>query len=113
MPFINTKTNVTISKEQELKLKTRFGKAIEQIPGKTEARLMLDFESERRMYFSGGNTPMAMVEVKLFGSTSAKAYDNTTSALTEVLSQELGIEPSRIYVKYEECFNWGCGGKNF
>ena len=40
MPFINTKVNVAISKEQEILTKERLGKAIETLPGKTETWLM-------------------------------------------------------------------------
>ena len=36
MPFINTNTNVEISKEKELALKSKLGKAIE-ILGKSES----------------------------------------------------------------------------
>jgi len=41
MPFIDTKTNVTITKEKEKELKERLGKAISIIPGKSESWLML------------------------------------------------------------------------
>ncbi len=36
MPFISTKTNVTVSKEKETQLKERFGQAISIIPGKSK-----------------------------------------------------------------------------
>ena len=45
MPFINTNTNIEISKEQEITLKEKLGKAIE-ILGKSEGWLMLSFEDK-------------------------------------------------------------------
>ena len=39
MPFININTNVSVSKAQETAVKTRLGKAIELIPGKSESWL--------------------------------------------------------------------------
>lgn len=112
MPFIDTKTNVKITKEQETALKTGFGKAISLI-GKSEAWLMLNFESGCSMYFKGDDSPCAIAEVKLYGSASQSAYNALTAKLTELLSSTLSISPSRIYVKYDEIEYWGMGGHNF
>ncbi|MBR4048892.1 MAG: hypothetical protein IKK09_00180 [Clostridia bacterium] len=113
MPFIQTKTNVSISKEQEMSLKTAFGKAIELIPGKSERWLMLGFSDNERMWFVGDDASLAYISVKLFGSASDSAYDALTAKLTEIVSSELGVSASRIYVKYEEIDHWGWNGSNF
>lgn len=112
MPFINTITNKKISKENEINLKSQFGKAITLL-GKSESWLMLSFTHSDSMYFQGNNNLMAMVEVKLFGRASSNAYDNMTAKLTEIISNELEISPNRIYIKYEECSHWGWNGNNF
>ena len=36
-----------------------------------------------------------------------------TAAITQILSEELSLEPSRIYVQYEEVNHWGWNGRNF
>lgn len=113
MPFISTKTNVAVSQQQELNLKEAFGKAIELIPGKSERWLMLDFSDNARMWFSGDDAPLAYLSVKLFGKASSGVYDDLTAKLTTIVSGELGIPPTRIYVKYEEIDNWGWNGSNF
>lgn len=112
MPFINTKTNVSISKEQETALKTEFGKAISLI-GKSEAWLMLSFEGGSSLWFKGSDAPAAIAEVKLYGRASSSAYNSLTARLTEIISRELGVPAGRIYVKYEEVEYWGLGGSNF
>ncbi len=112
MPFINTKVNTAITKEQELTLKTEFGKAISLIR-KSEAWLMLNFEDNCRLYFRGEDSPAAIAEVKLYGRASASDYDALTAKLTEILSDTLGILPDRIYVKYDEIQTWGMNGSNF
>lgn len=114
MPYISTKTNVTISKDKEKAIKTKLGKAIELIPGKSENWLMLSFEDQCSLYFKGSSDqPIAFVEVKLFGSANSSAYDKLTSAITNILKEELEIAPNQIYVKYEEVQNWGWNGNNF
>ncbi|WP_416200898.1 MAG: Macrophage migration inhibitory factor (MIF) [Thermocaproicibacter melissae] len=114
MPSIQTKVNIPISKEQETKLKTKFGKAIELLPGKSERWLMLTFEDNCRMWFQGNDEPAtALVDVKLFGKASAEDYEKLTSALTQSLEEVLGISPARTYVRYEEVQYWGWNGSNF
>ena len=114
MPYISTKTNVSISKEKEVKIKSALGKAINILPGKSENWLMLSFEEECSMYFKGeSDKNIAFVEVKLFGKSSSDAYDKLTLEITGILNRELQIAPENIYVKYEEVSHWGYNGHNF
>lgn len=112
MPFISIKTNQTINSTSETNLKNKFGEAI-KILGKTESWLMINFEDEQKMYFKGDSTEgIAMVEIKLYGKACNVAYDDMTKEVTKVVSQELDIPSSNIYVKYEECAIWGYNGIN-
>lgn len=113
MPFINTKTTAEISNEQEILLKEKMGKAISLI-GKSESWLMLNFEDNCRLYFKGDNSKdIAIAEVALFGKASDSQYDAFTNELTKNISEILKIEPSNIYIKYEEVDHWGYNGFNF
>ena len=82
MPFINSKITKRITRDEEVIVKDRLGKASELIPGKSEAWLMVNFEPESHLYFKGSN-------------------------------DKDGIEPERIYVKYETTTSWGWNGGNF
>lgn len=111
MPFINTKVNFPLKKEDMDLLNNKYCDAITLL-GKSEAHLMLDFEDNRNMYFARENGfKMAIVEIKVFGKVHGQ--DDMTAEVTKILSDNFGIEPNNIYVKYEECFNWGMGGQNF
>lgn len=113
MPFISTKTNVTITPEKETVLKEKFGRAI-SILGKGEGWLMLDFEGGHSLWFKGKNEmPMAIVDISLFGKATESAYDRMTGEITDILASELGISKDCIYVKYEEVKYWGWNGNNF
>jgi len=114
MPCIEAKVNIKITKEKEEAIKSRLGKAIEIIPGKSENWLMISFEDECNLYFKGTNEPgIAFIEVKIFGKASSSAYDNLTAAITDIFHEELGISPLKIYIKYEEASQWGWNGSNF
>ena len=113
MPYIKTTTNVKIDNAKAEVLKAKLGKAIENFPGKSEAWLMISFDDEKKMYFKSSPEPCAISEVSVFGSINPAAADKMTVALTEILSDELGISPSRIYIKYDGISDWGWNGGNF
>lgn len=113
MPFINVKTNTAVSNEKEIALKTALGQAITAIPGKSENWLMVEIEPERKLYFKGDNAPAAMVEVSVFGSANSSAFNKLTDSICSILNEQLSIDCSRIYVKYEATQDWGWNGSNF
>lgn len=114
MPFINTKTNISLSRKQKEIVKKELGEAISIIPGKSEQWLMVGFEDSCPLYFAGDTLePCAMVEVKIFGTTTPEVYDKMTAKVTEIISQGLSIHPERIYIAYLNTPAWGYNGTNF
>ena len=112
MPFINVKTNSSVSKEKETTIKAQLGQAITAIPGKSEDWLMVGIEPEYILYFKGSDAPCAMVEVSILGSASAGALTNLTSNITDILTNNLNISADRIYIKYTQHPEWGWNGIN-
>ena len=115
MPFIDSKVSVKISEEQEKELKSRLGKAVSLLPGKSESWLMTGFQDDYHLYFRGDNSePMAFIEVRLFGSGSNKsAYSKMTAEITGIFQDVLGIAPDHMYIKYSATPDWGWSGSNF
>ena len=114
MPFIDTKLNIRLTREKEEILKTKLGEAISLFPGKSEYWLMLNFSDDCRMWFRGYDQfPIAMVEVKLFGSAEEEICSQVTATICELFRKELDISPDHVYVKYEMCDRWGWNGENF
>jgi len=113
MPYIATSTNVSISGRRKEAIKERMGRAIEIIPGKTEGWLMLSFRDNVSMFFKGEDDPCAICQVKLFGTADEATYEKLTEELTDILHDELDLDPDRIYVTYEEIGVWGWNGGNF
>ena len=114
MPFISTKTNVTVTKEKETQIKERLGKAISIIPGKSESWLMLAIEGDIPMYFRGDDSqPTAFIEVKIYGNASSDTYGKMTKELTGIYGDILGIAPDHMYIRYFGSEDWGWNGSNF
>ncbi len=113
MPCIQIQTNIAISPERETNIKTRLGKAIEVVPGKSEAWLMITFRSDAHIYFKGTNAPAAFVDVSVYGRDDARAFNALTAEICDILNDELNIPANRVYVKYSATSNWGWNGGNF
>lgn len=113
MPFIETKTNVSLAADKEVRLKSAFADCIAAIPGKTERWLMVSFEPDVHMYFGGSDAPCAMIRVEAFGKINDGDCRKVTAAMTACVSEILGIPGDRVYIRYEECDKWGWNGSNF
>lgn len=113
MPYIQTRTNVKIDKEKELRIKERLGRAISLL-GKSEDWLMIEFVPECNMYFGGDNNRLiAYVDIKIYGHGTRDSFNNMTREVTNILNEELGIDSNNVYVSYGEFDNWGFNGANF
>lgn len=114
MPFITARVNIPINKEQELKIKTELGKAIELVPGKSEEYLLLNIEDECHMYLRGdGDTSIAYIEAAIWGNEGHFGYDRFTGDVTKIFSEILDIPPDHVYIRYSDIPDWGVGGMNF
>lgn len=111
MPFIKCKVSCKVSSGQETGLKTRMGKAIELVPGKSEEYLLLEFEDNCRLWLRGDNSePVAYIEAAIFGNEPHYGYDTFSAEVTKAFADILGIRPDRIYIKYEDIQAWSVGG---
>ena len=113
MPYIELKTNITITEDRESILIKELGQAITAIPGKTENWLMLGFKGDMKMAFRGDTSPLAMIEIDLYGKADSTYYDILTRRVCDITSSTLSIPGERIYVKYREVEYWGYDGENF
>ena len=107
MPFIDARFSTPVDNAKEEIIKNRLGEAIKLI-GKSEAYLMVQIQSDCKLYFKGNkDDESAFFEVKLLGKSTKANYERLTAALCEIASQELSIPQNRVYVKFEEVEYWG------
>ena len=88
MPFIDVKTNVSVSEEKKDSIKSAMGKAITAIPGKSESWLMVGINDDYDLWFKGDKAPAAMVDVAIFGTASDNAFTTLTSHITGILTDQ-------------------------
>lgn len=112
MPFIKCKVSCELTREQEIELKRRIGTAIELVPGKSEAYMLLGFEDNCHLWLRGEqDAPIAYIEAAIFGNERHFGYDAFTAGITNAFAEVLGIQPDRVYIKYEDITAWGVSGQ--
>lgn len=111
MPYIRTSTNIKIDDNTLNNIKTKFGEAIKLL-GKSEDWLMLEFNDNMKMYFRGDNSKgIVFIDVKCLGNIINS--NEMTKTLTDIIHEELNIEPNQIYISYQGYSDWGYNGSNF
>ena len=116
MPVIHTYASTPIPDAVRESLKATWGEAIEAVPGKSETWLMCIFDENVPMYHGGtDDAPAAYVTVDVFarGAVNPSAWQKMTPVICDALQKQLGIDPTRIYIKYGESANFGWNGMNF
>lgn len=114
MPYIDSKTTVSLSDKEKDYLKGELGKIVSDIPGKSEKFLMLGFQDNYTLYFKGKKLDYgAFIEVKLLGHSTEDSLKKVTREICDLYASKLNIPPSAIYVKFEEVDTWGWNGKTF
>ena len=95
MPYLKLSTNAKISNESEL-LKA-LSVHIAKETGKPERYVMVELVENKAMLFSGTSDPLAYVECKSIGLSSAQ-IKSLAASLSRVLNDKLQITPERIYI---------------
>ena len=113
MPYIEVKTNKPVSDELAHRISNAMGRLISILPGKTEQWLMTEVKGNCFLTLGGSDAPCVLVNVSLFGKSTAEAYEKLTEAICAELRWTLDIVESRMYIKYEEVSHWGWDSKNF
>ena len=111
MPMFTLTTSASIAGKEEA-LKAGLGRAVELLPGKSEAHLMLSLTGDTPMYFHGEKSDAAFLDVSCFGRGKPEAYERMTAAVCALFEKELGIAPANVYIKYAETSDWGWNGRN-
>ncbi len=113
MPFLVSKVNIPVSPEQELELKTRLGKAIALVPGKSEEYLLLCVEDQCRLWLRGDSSrPTGYLTVGIFGNENHAGYRDFTAAVTDIYRDLFEIAPEDFYIKFDDITAWSVGGQH-
>jgi hypothetical protein len=108
MPFGIAKVNVPVTKEQETEIKSRIGKAIENVPGRNESDLLFGIGDHDHFYLRGdGKQKVAYIQADIFGNEDHAGFDRFGAEMTAAFHQVLGIPAGNIYIKFDDISGHG------
>lgn len=114
MPLIKLRTNVNITDEKTPQLMSELSELLANETGKPERYVMVEIEGERNMLFGGIADPLAYVECKSIGLSTAQAK-SLSKSISQVLNARLQIDAERVYIEFSNCPAefWGWNGSTF
>lgn len=114
MPYLKIDTNVSLSYDQKEALMTDCSQLLSQLLQKPENYVMVSLRAGAHMLFGGTTDPCAYLEFKSLGLPESSTHV-FSEAISKLLHQQTGIEPSRIYTEFSSPARnmWGWNGATF
>ncbi len=97
MPCLLIHTNIVVTDTPTF-LK-RCSAEVANALSKPESYVMLELSDNKPMLFAGSDAPLAFLELKSLGLSTAQTPD-LSARLSALIQDELGIDPSRIYIEF-------------
>ncbi|MCX7003736.1 MAG: phenylpyruvate tautomerase MIF-related protein [bacterium] len=113
MPFISITTNVTLTTQHEVRIKSETARIMNDIAGKPEEWLMIAIQPATLLFFQGTSDPRtAYVEIKYIGAFAAELKEKIVKGIAKLLQEEIGVSPDRLYVHYagSSAADWAWSG---
>ena len=114
MPFLKIQTNLNVAEADLGTLLSKASQTVAEILGKPEKYVVVSFETNPNMLFSGNSDPLAYLELKSINLPC----DSTTrysQSLCDLINDELGVSKDRIYIEFANADRnmWGWNGATF
>ena len=112
MPLLHIRSNTTIDDKEAVAL--ALSKQTAQLLGKPENYVMVIINDQQHLIFAGNTQAAAYLELKSINLPESQTTE-LSSALCDLVNQELGIDSSRIYIEFSNAQRhmWGWSGATF
>ena len=114
MPYIEAKMSFKLEDVQKDDLHKKLEDVISDAFSKPKSYIMTNIEDNQRLYMAGERIEKgAYISVSLLGAASKSAYQNATKEICDILSADLGVDTSKVYITYHPTDLWGHDGYMF
>ncbi|KAF1683492.1 hypothetical protein [Veillonella sp. R32] len=114
MPFIMSRVNIHLSEAEKIEIKKRLGKAIERVPYKNEAFLMVGLEDDVTLFMGGqSDEPLAYIEVSVWKNESHEGYAPLTVEIAKSFHGVAKVPLENIYIRYIDIPSWARGSEYY
>jgi len=112
MPLLHIRSNTTISDKKAVALAA--SKQTAQLLSKPENYVMVIVDDQQHLIFAGNDQPAAYLELKSINLPESQTTE-LSSALCDFISEQLGIDNSRVYIEFSNAQRhmWGWSGATF
>ena len=111
MPYINVNTTKKLDGGSKEAIRKKLGELISIIPGKSEDVLMIKFDDDSCIYYSGSlKDSAAYVDIKIHGSASLEQKKELIEGVFAAFKEQLGIYEKDMFITVSEFANWGFQG---
>ncbi|KAK0418954.1 hypothetical protein QR680_013870 [Steinernema hermaphroditum] len=97
MPVVTVDTNV---KEVDPSVAKTISENVAKCLKKPETYVMVQLNPGKNMCFSGTSDPCALMQIRSIGAISKESNNAGAAVLTKVLSEQLGVDSSRIFIEF-------------
>jgi len=114
MPLIKLRTNVSIESDKTTQILSELSQLLASETGKPERYVMVELSGDRNMLFGGSSDPLAYVECKSIGLSTAQAK-SLSKSISQLLNNQLHINADRVYIEFSDCpaEYWGWNASTF
>lgn len=114
MPYIEAKMSFKLEDVQKDDLHKKLEDVISDAFSKPKSYIMTNIEDNHRLYMAGERIEKgAYISVSLLGAASKSACQNATKEICDILSADLGVDTSKVYITYHPTDLWGHDGYMF
>ncbi len=113
MPFISITTNVTLTTQHEVRIKSEAARVMNDIAGKPEEWLMIALHPGTLLFFQGASDPRtAYIEIKYVGAFAAEVKEKIVKGIAKLMQEEVGVSPDRLYIHFagSSAADWAWSG---
>ena len=114
MPYIEAKMSFKLEDIQKDELHKKLEDVISAVFSKPKSYIMTNIVDAQRFYMAGECVEKgAYISVCLLGSTSKSACQTATKEICDILSSDLSVDTSKVYITYHPADLWGHDGYMF
>lgn len=114
MPYIKLETNCVLESAAEKALLKSLSRKGAELLAKPEDYVMVQIRSGQQLSLGGSSEAAGFMECKSIALPQDK-LKSLSLGLSQLLKQEVGIDPSRLYIEFRSAEGpwWGWNGSTF
>ena len=114
MPYIAAKISFKLEDNQKDILHKKLEDVISSTFSKPKCYIMTNIEDAATLYMGGNRIEKgAYISVKSLGTISKSASQTATQQICDILTADLGVDTSKVYITYHPVDLWGHDGYMF